>query len=191
MSVILDLLGSSLIGGIIFMLVFKLNLFTQSALLTSDSELKLQQNAKTIAEILNYDLRKAGYKCDSTLTPIIIADSQRIKFYAEIDTTINSAIDNVEFCISDSTVASSTQNPNDIILYRVFNGDTLKGPSLGLTSLKFSYFNHQNKVTTVLDSIKYIKVEITVQGDNEIEDIFGEMNYQHTYWEMTINPRNL
>jgi len=189
MNILLDLLGSSFIGGLIFLLVFKLNLFTHSALLTSDSELKLQQNAKTIAEILNYDLRKAGYKCDSTHVPIIVADSNRIKFYSDLDK--NGSLDQLEFCVSSPNAVQQTQNPKDIILYRIFNGDSLKGPSLGLTSIKFLYLNQFNQPTSTLDSIKYIQAQIYVESDYQTENIFGKMEYQKTYWEMTINPRNL
>lgn len=187
MGSIIDLLGSSFIGGMVFLMIFKLNLYTHSAAMTSDSELKLQQNAKTLAEILNYDLRKVGYKCDSTA--MAVADSNRIKFYSDIDR--DGDIDNLEFCVSNPGAVPSTQNPNDIVLYRIFNGDTLGGPSLGLTKIKFTYLNQFNQHTTVLDSIKYIRTELWVQGENQLENIFGQMEYQNTYWEMTINPRNL
>lgn len=189
MNILLDLLGSTLIGSVIFMLVINLNIFTHSALYTSDSELKLQQNAKTLAEILNYDLRKVGYKCDSTYVPMIIADSNRVKFYSDLDK--NGSIDQLEFCLSNSSAVAQTQNPRDIIIYRIFNGDTLKGPSLGLTKLKFSYMNQFKQNTFALDSIKYIQAQIYVESDYEVENIFGVMEYQKTYWEMTINPRNL
>jgi len=187
MNAIIDIIGSTLIGGMIFLLIFKLNLLAHSSLTLSDSELKLQQNAKTLSEILNYDLRKVGYKYDSTA--ITIADTNRIKFYSDLDR--NGTVDNLEFCVSSPSAVPSTQNPNDIVLYRVFNGDTLKGPSLGLRRILFTYLNGFGQTTTVPDSIKYIRAELWIESDYEIENLAGKMEYPFTYWEMTINPRNI
>jgi hypothetical protein len=190
MAVIIDILGSTFIGGLILLLIVKLNLFAASNGVSSDNELKLQQNAKTLAEIINYDFRKIGYECDSTA--IAIADSQHIKFYADIDR--NNTIDVVEYYVSDSTKAQGTENPRDIVLYRRVNGVEFGGPSLGLTKLKLTYLNDYNIVTNVLADIRYIKVELWVESTiPEMESIFVDPNhpYLFTYWEMKINPRNI
>ncbi len=52
MSVMLDIFGSVFIAGMLLLLILKLNLFASTASYTSDTELKLQQNAKTLAEII-------------------------------------------------------------------------------------------------------------------------------------------
>ena len=52
MSTILDIISSTFIGGILLLLIIKLNLFASNASFASDNELKMQQNAKTLAEIL-------------------------------------------------------------------------------------------------------------------------------------------
>lgn len=187
MNALIDVIGSTFIGGMVFLLIFKLNLFAHSSLTLSDSELKLQQNAHTLSEIINYDLRKVGYKCDSTA--IIIADTNKIKFYSDIDR--NGTVDNLEFCVSTPSAVPSTENPNDIILFRIFNGDTLKGPSLGLRRILFTYLNSFGQTTVFPDSIKYIRAELWIESDYQSENIFGEMEYPFTYWEMTINPRNI
>lgn len=190
MAVIIDILGSTFIGGLILLLIMKLNLFASSSGVSSDNELKLQQNAKTLAEMINYDFRKIGYECDSTA--IAIADSNHIKFYADIDR--NGTVDVIEFYTSDSTKAMGTENPRDIVLYRSVNGVEFGGPSLGLTKLKLSYLNEFNVETNILADIRYIKVEIWVESTiPEMESIFVNPNhpYLFTYWEMKINPRNI
>jgi hypothetical protein len=191
MASIIDILGSTFIGGLLLLLLLKLNLFANSSSITSDNELKLQQNAKTLAEIINYDFRKIGYECDSTA--IAIADSNRIKFYAEIDSS-NVVMDVIEYYTSDSTHAAGTDNPRDIVLYRKFNGVALDGPSLGLTKIKFSYLDNFNTVTNVLADIRYIQIELWVESTiPEMESNFVNPNhpYLFTYWEMKINPRNI
>ncbi|HCY74972.1 MAG TPA: hypothetical protein DHV28_03555 [Ignavibacteriales bacterium] len=190
MASIIDILGSSFIGGLLLLLLLKLNLFANSSGVTSDNELKLQQNAKTLAEIVNYDFRKIGYQCDSTA--IAIADSDHIKFYADLDR--NNTVDVLEYYTSDTTVATGTDNPRDIILYRKFNGVAMGGPTLGLTKIKFTYLDQYNIVTTVLPNIKYVKVELWVESTiPEMESNFVNPNhpYLFTYWEMKINPRNI
>lgn len=194
MNVIIDILGSTFIGGFIILLILKLNLYSQNVSINSDTELKLQQNAKTLAEVLDYDLRKVGYNYD--LTAFITADSNKIKFYADMNepgTAGYGTIDVVEYFLSDPTKAAGTTNPKDVVLTRVLNGtDTLSGPSLGLVKLKFSYYDHKYTKTSVTDSIKYIKAEFWVESLEPIEVNFGtQTGYPFTYWEMTINPRNI
>lgn len=194
MNVMLDILGSTFIGGIILLLILKLNLYSQNVSIGSDTELKLQQNAKTLAEILDYDFRKVGYNFDSTA--IITADSTYIKFYADMNepgTTGYGNVDVVEYFLSSPSKAASTTNPRDIVLTRVLNStDTLGGPSLGLVKLRFSYYDQKFSQTAVLDSIKYIKAEFWVESLDPIEVNFkSQADYPFTYWEMTINPRNI
>ncbi len=194
MSALLDILGSTFIGGMILLLIIKLNLYSTSVSYNSDNELKLQQNAKTIAEILNYDLRKIGY--NHTGTAILVADSTRIKFYADINapgTSGHGTVDVVEYFVLDSTHATGTSNTRDIVVTRVVNyTDSIAGPSLGLVKLRFSYFNGAGVKTTVLDSIKYVKAEFWVEPTEKINNLLTDTpDSTFTYWEMTINPRNI
>lgn len=195
MNILLDILGSSIIGGMILLMVLKLNIFASNANYYSDNELKLQQNVKTLAEILNYDLRKIGYK--RSATSMITAQSQRIKFYAELDapgTAGHGTIDIVEYFLGDSTETTGTTNLRDKILYRVVNNtDTIAGSSLGLVDLHFSYKNSQGDPTANLDDIRYIKAEFWVQPQDAMTNyVTGQADTTvFTYWELTIYPRNI
>lgn len=195
MNILLDILGATLVAGMLLLMVIKLNIFMSNSNYYSDNELKLQQNVKTLSDIISYDLRKIGYNYDGTA--IESADETYIKFYADIDmpgTPGSGIVDVVEYFLGDSTEVMSTQNPRDKVLYRVINyTDTLSGPTLGLVDLKFSYLNSQGIKTTQLDSIKYIKTEMWVEPYDEVYNLItGEKdNYVFTYWELTINPRNI
>lgn len=182
MSILLDIFGSTIIGGLIVLMLMNFNIFQSNTRFASDSELQLQQNAKTLAEIINYDLRKIGY--DYSNTAFVEADSERISFYSDIDR--NGSIDIVSYFLGDTSEVTGTTNPKDRILYRVVNSDTIKGPSLGLTKAKFSYLDEVYSETATLTDIKYVKAELWVES---IEPVGEE--YLFTYWEMTINPRNL
>jgi hypothetical protein len=195
MNVLLDLFGSIFIAGLLFLMILKLNLFATNANYYSDNELKMQQNAKTLAEIINHDLRKVGYQYQGNA--ILAAEPTRIKFYADMQapgTTGHGTMDVVEYFLSDSTKAASTPNLRDKILYRVVNEtDSIGGPSLGLVDLRFSYLNSQGIVTSFLDSIKYIKAEFWVEPYESVNNfITGQKDsLVFTYWELTINPRNI
>jgi len=182
MSILLDIFGSTIIGGLIVLMLMNFNIFQSNTRFASDSELQLQQNAKTLAEIINYDLRKIGY--DYSNTAFVQADSERISFYSDIDR--NGSSDVVSYFLGYASEVTETTNPKDRILYRVVNSDTTKGPSLGLTKTKFSYLDEVYSETTTLTDIKYVRAELWIES---IEPVGEE--YLFTYWEMTINPRNL
>lgn len=182
MHVLLDIFGSTIIGGLIMMLILKLNIYSFHSRYASDTELELQQNAKTLAEILSHDLRKIGYEVQGD--KIIEADSNRLSFYADINDDGN--VNTVTYYSSDPSEVTQTSNPLDRILYRIVDTDTSGGPSLGLTRLKFSYLDKSGFETADLTEIEYIKAELFLGSREKIQD-----EYKFTYWEMTINPRNL
>ena len=182
MSIMLDIMGSVIIAGLMVIMLMKFNIYQSTTKFASDSELQMQQNSKTLAEIIDHDFRKIGYDYDST--SIVQADSERVSFFSDIDR--NGSTDVVSYFLGDTSEVTETTNPKDRILYRVVNSDTIKGPSLGLTKTKFSYLDEFYTETTTLSDIEYVKAELWIES---IEPVGEE--YLFTYWEMTINPRNL
>ena len=194
MSTLVDIIGSSFIAGMIILLIIKMNLFISNATIASDNELQLQQNAKTLAEILNNDFRKIGYKYEGT--SILTAEKEHIKFVGDLQRpgqTGYGVVDTVEYFVLDSTHATSTSNPRDIVLVRVVNNkDSIAGPTLGLVNVKFSYLDSVYTPTAVLSKIKYIKTELWVEPSEVTNDfVTGTKDSTFTYWEFTINPRNI
>lgn len=194
MTAILDILGSTLIGGIILLIVLKLNLFMSNASYISDNELIIQQNAKTLAEIINHDFRKIGYMYNEVA--LLTAEKERIKFIGDLQrpgVTGHGVVDTVEYFVLDSSYASGTSNLRDIVLVRVLNDqDSITGPSLGLVKLQFSYLDSLSSPTAVLSNIKYIKTELWVEPTESVNNfITGKKDSIFTYWEFTIHPRNI
>jgi hypothetical protein len=208
MNIILDIFGSVVIAGMLLIMIIKLNIFSSQTSYTSDNELKLIQNTKTLAEIIDYDLRKIGYKYAGTA--IAFADSNHLKFYADMqppDSAHHGTIDTVEYFVSKPSEASGTSNPKDIVLKRTIKDasstlESMSGPSLGLIRIKFTYLDATQKAisysytsSTVPDSIKYIryiKTEMWVQSTESVTDAFTDSSrYSITYWEFTIYPRNI
>ena len=191
MGLLLDILGSSFIGGILLLLVLKMNLFISSARYDSDNELRMQQNAKTLAEIMNNDFRKIGYKEPGT--SILTAESKRFKFLGDLERPGQVGygnIDTLEYYVTDSL---ATSNSDDIVLVRVLNNnDSITGPSLGLVKLNFSYLDSLSSPTADLTKIRYIKTEFWVKPIDQVDNfITGKKDSVFTYWEFTIYPRNI
>ena len=191
MGLLLDILGSSFIGGILLLLVLKMNLFISSARYDSDNELRMQQNAKTLAEIMNNDFRKIGYK--ESGTSILTAESKRFKFLGDLERPGQVGygnIDTLEYYVTDSL---ATSNSDEIVLVRVLNNnDSITGPSLGLVKLNFSYLDSLSSPTADLSKIRYIKTEFWVKPIDQVDNfITGKKDSVFTYWEFTIYPRNI
>lgn len=182
MNTLLDILGATLIGGIIMFMMLNLNLASSEKKLSSDTEMQLVQNAKTFADVLSYDLRKLGYRY--TGTALLEAGRNRLTFLGDIDS--NGVMDRVTYSLGDSLQVMSTPNPRDKILSRIVNGDSLANPSLGLVDIVFKYKNISGIETGTLSEIRFIEVEIWVEAPYLIDG-----RYPFTYWQMKIYPRNI
>lgn len=186
MDTIIDLIGAIVIAGFIFLGISNLNIYSADMRFKSNSELSLISNAKALSDILENDLRKIGYKNNGC--SMLTANENKIKFIADVDS--NGVVDTVSYILSGSLAVLYTENPKDKILYRIVNGDTSKGPSLGITDLKFVYKDLNGSITTVLDNIKYITAEIWIESPEPV-GYDTDKKYLFTYWELSINPRNI
>ena len=63
-SVILDLLGSTIVGSILMLTLFRVNGSAVENTYVGNGQLTAQENTTTIVQILESDLRKIGYCAD-------------------------------------------------------------------------------------------------------------------------------
>jgi len=70
-NTIIDIIGSMLVGGLMLIILFRLNNSATSTLYNSNSELIVQQEMVSEVEVLESDFRKIGYCKDwkKYLTP--------------------------------------------------------------------------------------------------------------------------
>lgn len=186
MNVLLDIFSSTVIAGIIFLIMMNFKIFTTDAKLSSDAELQLQTNTKTLAEVLDYDLRKIGYNYDGI--PIITAEAKRFVYWA--DTNNDGTVERVTYFLGDSTLVP-TPNPRDKNLFCVIGNDTSGGASLGLVDVRFTYRTSSGAATVVPSEIKYIEVGIWTQSPYPVNKYGDQLDYLYNYWQLTVNPRNL
>jgi len=88
-NVLLDIIGSVIIGGMLLLILFRLNDSVTENTFNYTGELSSQQNLAVVVQILESDFRKIGYcadwkKISDPSKSIVEADSNKIKFITDI-----------------------------------------------------------------------------------------------------------
>jgi hypothetical protein len=193
-STLLDIVGSILVGGVLLMILFRLEATAQETSYDSSQDLIVQQNLTTLIDIIQSDFRKIGYCADYTKIKdpadvILYADSNEIKFIADLNDT--GVLDTVDYYTGPTSELSNTPNPRDRLLYRVINGETPKSSNLGVTEFKLTY---QDSFGDTLDTpvdppgqIAGIQVDLKVENSEAMNN-----EYQNAYWrQVRFTSRNL
>jgi hypothetical protein len=177
-----DILGSMVFGGIIMVMVisFNGNISESAALQTFHTT--VQTNATTVTNILEYDLRKLGYRVTSS-DKITIADTNRIAFKGDFDN--NGTTDSITYYVG-STVPSGVSNPRSRLLYRQLNANSPQTMNLGITKFHLWYYGANGASTDTLSQIRTIKVALSFESNSPYNGI-----YSGAYWERVIKPKNL
>jgi len=193
-NVILDIIGSIIIGGILLMTLFRLSDRATERTYSQSGDLTVQQNVATVVSILEYDFRKIGYCADWTKIPdptkaIIFADSNKIKFLTDVDK--NKTVDTMFYYIGPASELIYTANPRDRFLYRVVNSEKPAKVNLGVTYFNLVYYNSDKNIITtpvaVPGEIRSIQISLAV------EDIEAyNQKYSQVFWrQIRMSAKNL
>ncbi len=193
-SVILDILGSTVIGGILMMNLFQINSSAVENNYTGNGELIAQTNLSTTVQVLEIDFRKIGYCADWEQIPIptqaiISADSSSIKFLTDVDS--DGIVDTMHYYLGPTSELLSTPNPRDRFLYRVVNSEVPAGVNLGVTQFNLTFFdvlgNPIRFPITVPGQIYTMQIDITV------EDVAAyDEKYSSAFWsQIRLAAKNL
>jgi hypothetical protein len=209
-STILDVLGSMIIGGLLLVIVLRLNEASVQKIYSGSNDLTIQQNLTTIVQMVEYDFRKIGYfvNPDSVFDPrtgtlginpsdvITYADSMSIHYYADVfipgvDPYALGDIDSVKYYLGSLAECDNTPNPRDRILYRVVNNETPMPSNLGVTQFQLIYFDILGDTipspVEYPDNIQKIEVNLT------IEDVAAyDQQYSKAFWkQLRLASRNM
>ena len=193
-SVILDILGSTIIGGILMMSLFRINGSAVENNYTGNGELVAQQSLATVVQILENDFRKIGYCANWEKIPvptesIQFADSNRIQFLTDVDSDGN--VDSLLYYLGPTSELSQTPNPRDRYLYRVVNDEVPVGVNLGVTQFKMTFYNTLgNKINFPIATPGEI---FSMQIDIAVEDVAAyNEQYSTAFWrQIRLAARNL
>jgi hypothetical protein len=193
-NVILDVIGSMIIGGLLMLILFRLNDAATENTFNYGGELTSQQNLSTIVEILENDFRKIGYCKDWVKIPdptkaILFADSTKIKFITDIDNDSN--VDTMTYYLGPTSELSGTPNPRDRLLYRIVNSEPAVGVNLGVTQFRLMYYDSFGDEMTfpILNTGAIAKMAINIR----VENVAGYNNqYSTVFWrQVRLVARNL
>lgn len=198
-SDVLDLAGSILIGGLIMLILFRMNDASVENVYNNGGELTLQQNLAVTAQVLENDFRKIGYcndwqQINDPSKSILLADSNRIRFLTDIDldgTGPDGEVDTLFYYLGPTSELTSTPNPRDRLLYRVVNNETPKGVNLGVTQFKLVYFDALgdtiNFPILVPSEAYVIEINLTVENTAGYSE-----KYSSAFWrQIRLVARNL
>lgn len=193
MSSLIDIIGSSIIGGFLLLLLFNVFDTTNEYFISHGDDLIVQQNLTSVASILEWDLRKMGFMVPESELSILQADSTSIKFKGDINKDFS--LDTIEYYLGPTTDLLTTQNPDDRFIYRKRNGLPIMGAKVGVvTNFRFEYLDQDGNVVSGLSSIKMIRINMKVEN----AAVYGndpnpkKTKYRTAIWQQTrLVSRNL
>lgn len=194
-STILDIIGSMAIGGLLLLILWRLDDSAVQNVINNGQEISLQQNMTTVATILEHDFRKIGYCAvwDNIPDPskaIIYADSNSIKFLTDDDD--NGVVDTMYYKLGPTSELSGTPNPRDRYLYRIINGKIPKEADLGVTQFKLVYYDALGNLITS-NPVSSPGTISTIEINLTVEDVYAYDNqYSQAFWrQIRLAARNL
>jgi len=193
-STLIDVLGSIVIGGMLMLILFRLNDAAVANSFRYNGELIVQKNLVEVVNLLEYDLRKIGYCAVWENLPnpskyIVSADSTSIKYLTDTDSDGN--VDTLSYSLGPSSELSGTANPRDRMLYRKVNNAKPLSANLGVTMFKLTYYDVFGKeISFPITQPGEIQ---TMQIDIAVEDIAAyDEKYQRMFWrQIRLAARNL
>lgn len=191
-TTIIDILGATIIGGIVLMNLVKMN----SNVIQNESmfghDKNLQVDVVILATIMDRDFGLLGYCGDYTKmdsTAIIYGDSISIRFLADVDN--NGTFDTLYYYTSDATALSHTPNPRDRILYRQLNSNPPFVVANNITEFNLKYLdtfaNEQSIPIDLTKIVNYVRIAF------KVEDPFAyDEEYTEALWRrLTVTANNL
>lgn len=187
MQVILDLLGSIVIGGLLILMMLNLNSSISESAATQTFNNITQQNLTAVSDILENDFRKMGYHIFDSVK-VTYTDTAEIKF--QTDLYSDSVIHVVHYYFNPAAV-SGQENTNTHVLYRQIDNNPHMPINLGLTKFRLWYYDGAGNLLTgnsvaTLAKIRAIKVAMSIESVSA-----WNKKYSGAYWERTIKPKNL
>ena len=193
-STIIDILGAIIIGGLLLLILLRLNGTVSEHYITSGSDRSLQRGLAETAVVIEKDFRRMGfcadpYKITEEMSVVISADSEFISFYTDVNR--DSTLDVMTYFLSDTNALASTKNPRDRILYRQINADAPLMISTNITNFIFEYYDvFSTRLATPVASpsmISHMKISIRVEDPEAYNE-----QYSNAYWQQVrLTSKNL
>ena len=195
MGQLLDILGATIIGGFVLLMIVSSNLdiseYSTELLISTIT----QSDAVECVNIIEFDLYKIGYGVDGK--KIVTADSNQIKYYTDLTSPAfpegNGTKDSIIYYFDKSAPVTASDNPYDYPLYRTENNTS--SIQIGrVSNFSLSYYDSIGSELSYSsltleanrNKIRSINMLIVFQAAFALDT-----NYKAIISEKTIRPRNL
>ncbi len=192
-STLIDIVGSTIIGGFLMLLLWRLDDAAVKNIYNNSQELSLQQNLAVTAMILENDFRRIGYCKTYTKIPttnvILSASDSSISFLTDVYDAGD--VNTLKYYIGPASELLSTPNPRDRYLYRVVDSETPASVNLGITQFKLVYFDQLGDTlpSPITDPTLIASMEINIAVENV--DGYDEA-YSSAFWrQIRLAAKNL
>jgi hypothetical protein len=192
-SVLIDILGSTIIGGILLISMLHLNENSVKNDKFWGNDRILQRDLSSVATLMENDFRKMGY-CyntilDDTLQLIYVADTSDVEFRGDLNS--DGVLDVVHYYVGPTSELSGTPNPRDRILYRKINNEPPLMISNNVVSMQLVYLDVFDDTLSqpIADTREIESMQIGIR----VEDAAAFNNeYTTAYWQqIRLISRNL
>lgn len=193
-STIIDILGAMIIGALLLLILLRLNGSVTEKYYTYGNDRNLQRSLAETAILIEKDFRRMGfcadpYKITEALDIVIVADSDFISFYTDVDKDEN--LDVITYFLSDTNALAATVNPRDRILYRQINSNTPLMISTNVTKFLFEYYdvfgNNLPSPVASTGNISHMKISLGVEDPDAYN-----LDYSKAYWQQVrLTSKNL
>lgn len=191
-TTIIDILGATIIGGIVLMNLLNMNQNVVQSESMFGHDKSLQVDVVILATIMDRDFGLLGYCGDYTKmdsTAIIYGDSASIRFLADVDN--NGIFDTLYYFTSDTSALSHTPNPRDRILYRQLNSNPPFVVANNITEFNLKYldtFSNEQTIPIDLNKIvNYIRIAFKVEDPYAYNEEYTEALWRR----LTVTANNL
>jgi hypothetical protein len=144
-QVILDLVGSAIIGGALLLTLLGFSASNHQAKQEYQAEMLSQENIISVTDAMEEDLRQAGYCKNKTAMsgPVIVsAGSDYIAFKTDVPTQASREGDGSVDTISYKLIATSVPNSPERKLVRRANSGEFSPFSRGITQFDLKYYKY-------------------------------------------------
>jgi type II secretory pathway component PulJ len=174
-QVILDIIGSAVIGGLLLLTLLTFNAQNLENKQVYRDEITAQRNLVEVVNVLEEDFRRIGYcetRSNMSLPVVTVAAAESIRFKTDLPANASNegdgTVDYVAYALGGPV--TSTMNPRDRMLLRRENTGEYAGSSMGVTKFSLRYLKYNGDTLAVpvaYDKLKeIIAVEVTLTVEN-------------------------
>jgi hypothetical protein len=193
MSILTDIIGSLIVGGIVLLMVIGFRMNLCSTVENHIGNQGVQETLRSTTDLLEYDLRKIGYRVPKSVGAVKYIDDSTLVFYGDFDNS--GAYDSIRYYYR-SIKPQSAANPAVGSFYRVANNASPRVIDCGMTRFRIAWYDKDGNLKPAQPGdIRSLRVTLNLESDWPTDSSWTGSSWRRVYsgasWERTIKPKNL